>query len=67
MTVGANVKGCYFAIKSAEAMLDQLALKTTEPQAKEAYKQASKRIAEVKAELNDQVIFISKEEPQYKN
>ena len=66
MTVGSNVKGCYFAIKSAESTLNQLALKTTSKEAKQVYQEAAQMVNEIKADLKEQVLFLAKEEPQYK-
>lgn len=66
MTVGSDVKGCYFSIKSAEATLQQLAAKTNELIAHQAYTQASKLLAEAKIDLEKQVLFLAREEPQYK-
>lgn len=65
MTVGSNVKSCYFAIKSAEATLAQLAVKSTNEPSKEAYKEAEQLISEVKADLKEQVLFLAREESQY--
>lgn len=66
MTVGANVKGCYFAMKSAEATLSQLAVKTNVKEAKLAYERANQIVVEVKTDLEKQITFITNEEPQYK-
>lgn len=66
MTVGSNVKGCYFSVKSAVATLEQLALKTTVPETEEVFKQASILLSEVKLDLEQQVLFLAREEPQYK-
>lgn len=66
MTVGANVKSCYFTIKSAEATLEQLALKTTTKESEQAYLEAKRLLAEVKSDLKEQVLFLAREEPQYK-
>lgn len=66
MTVGSDVKGCYFSIKSAIATLDQLALKTTVTESKEVFIQASEILLEVKNDLQKQVLFLAREEPQYK-
>lgn len=66
MTVGANVKGCYFAIKSAEATLDQLAIKTKSAESEKAFTEAKQLLSEVKDDLKKQVMFLAREEPQYK-
>lgn len=65
MTVGSNVKGCYFAVKSAEATLEQLALRTSSPESKQAYIEAKEMLTEVKTDLKQQVLFLAREEPQY--
>lgn len=66
MTVGSDVKGCYFTIKSAEATLEQLALKSTSPTSKQVYLEAQQLLSEVKSDLHEQVLFLAREEPQYK-
>lgn len=66
MTVGSDVKNCYFAIKSAEASLQILSAKTTNKDSKTAFQQAEKLISEIKTDLHKQVLFISREETQYK-
>lgn len=65
MTVGSNVKSCYFAIKIAEATLAQLAVKSTNERSKEAYKEAEQLLSEVKADLKEQILFLAREESQY--
>ncbi|MBO1003589.1 DUF1657 domain-containing protein [Pseudogracilibacillus auburnensis] len=66
MTVGANVKGCYFTIKQAGAILEQLAVKTNTDEAREAFLKAQEILSEVAVDLEKQVLFLAKEEPQYK-
>lgn len=66
MTVGSQVKGCFSSIKSAEAMLDILANKTQDEEAIEAFNQAQTILSEVKEDMQKQIMFISREEPQYK-
>lgn len=66
MTIGANVKGCYFAIKSAEASFAQLSIKATTDEAREVFLKAEEMIKEIKTDLEKQVIFLANEEPQYK-
>lgn len=66
MTVGKDVKGCYISVKSAEASLRQLAEMTTENTAYQAFQEASEIIAQVKIDLEKQVLFLAREEPQYK-
>lgn len=66
MTVGSQVKSCFSSIKSSEASLKLLENKTQDPQAQVAFNYANQLIAEVKSDLQKQVIQLSKEEPQYK-
>ena len=66
MTVGSQVKGCFSSIKSAEATLDILANKTQDEEAIEAFNQAQTILSEVKEDMQKQIMFISREEPQYK-
>ncbi len=67
MTVGANVKSCYFSIKSAEATLQMLVQKSVNSESQQAYKNAQIVLEEVKSDLYKQIQFLSLEEPQYKN
>lgn len=66
MTVGSEVKSCFSSIKSAEATLNLLASKTQDQQTKETFEQAQQLIFEVKEDLEKQVMYLSREEPQYK-
>jgi hypothetical protein len=66
MTVGSQVKSCFSSIKSAEATIQLLATKTQEHEAHEKFKEAEKIIASIKNDLQQQVIQLTKEEPQYK-
>ncbi|WP_077300561.1 hypothetical protein [Virgibacillus pantothenticus] len=66
MTIGAQVKGCYSAIKSVEASLQILTAKTNEQEQQTKLKEVEQIITEVKKDLRQQVIRLSKEEPQYK-
>ena len=66
MTVGSEVKSCYASIKSAEATLNMLANKTQDQQTKETFEQVQKLISEIKEDLQKQVVYLSREEPQYK-
>ncbi|MFC4556911.1 DUF1657 domain-containing protein [Virgibacillus kekensis] len=67
MTVGSQVKGCYSSLKSAEATLSSLMNKTQNPEAKKCFQDARQIINSIKEDLGNQVIYLSKEEPQYKN
>ncbi|MFZ3578745.1 DUF1657 domain-containing protein [Virgibacillus sp. DJP39] len=67
MTIGSQVKGCFSSLKSAEATLSLLANKTQNQQAKQVYEEAQTIIDDVKDDLQKQVIYLVKEEPQYKS
>ncbi|MFD2761984.1 DUF1657 domain-containing protein [Lentibacillus juripiscarius] len=67
MTVSSQVKGCYASLKSADATLETLAAKTSSQEAEEAFRQARNTVRTVKQDLEQQVIFLTKEEPQYKS
>jgi len=66
MTVGSNVKGCYFSVKSAEATLQMLEQKSVNKESKQAFHKAQQMLTDVKNDLNKQVQFLAQEEPQYK-
>jgi len=67
MTVGSQVKGCYASVKNVEATLGMLKNKAQTKEARHLFHQAEQLISEVKEDLSQQVIEISKEEPQYKS
>lgn len=66
MTVGANIKSCYFSIKQVKSTLQILEQKTTNKQSAAAYKRAYSLLNEVEHDLNKQLTFVVREEPQYK-
>ncbi len=66
MTVGANVKSSYFSVKSAEANLEQLAIKSNNKETKHALYEGKRLLSQVKEDLNKQIQFLAREEPQYK-
>lgn len=66
MTVGSEVKSCYSSIKSAEATLTILANKIQDQHTKEVFLQVQQQLSEIKEDLQNQVIYLSHEEPQYK-
>ncbi|SHG24912.1 DUF1657 domain-containing protein [Ornithinibacillus halophilus] len=66
MTVGSQVKSCYASIKGIEATLSTLASQTNEKEAREVFRNAETIIAEIKEDMEKQVIWLSQEEPQYK-
>ena len=65
MTVGSQVKSCYSSIKSAEATIGLLANKTQDEQTKEVFQNVQQLITEIKNDLQVQVLYLSREEPQY--
>lgn len=65
MTVGANVKASYFTVKSAKASLEQLELKTNNPDSKQVFQEAKQILSEVTNDLKKQVQFLAREESQY--
>lgn len=67
MTIGSQVKSCFSSLKSAEATLGLLANKTQDQETKRVYKEAKTIVDEVKNDLQKQVIYLTKEEPQYKS
>lgn len=66
MTVGSDVKSCYLAIKSAQASLQQLHEKSRSKEAKIAFDKATHLLSDVKDDLHTHVLFLAREEPQYK-
>ncbi|SDQ65852.1 Protein of unknown function [Virgibacillus subterraneus] len=67
MTVGSQVKGCFSSIKSVEATLLSLENKTQNPEARECFHEVQSIISDIKTDLEKQVIYLSQQEPQYKN
>jgi len=65
MTVGTQVKSCYFTIKQIDAGLELLASKTINDESRDAFLQAQETLRAVKYDLEKQIIFIENEEPQY--
>lgn len=66
MTVGSQVKSCYSSLKNVEATLDVLANQAQKQESQQAFLTASQAITEIKKDLQQQVIQLTKEEPQYK-
>ncbi|WP_100011132.1 DUF1657 domain-containing protein [Lentibacillus sediminis] len=66
MTVGSQVKSCYSSLKNVEATLDVLANQAQKQESQQAFFTASQAITEIKTDLQQQVIQLTKEEPQYK-
>ncbi|ASK63676.1 hypothetical protein CFK37_16675 [Virgibacillus phasianinus] len=67
MTIGSQVKSCFSSLKSAEATLSILASKAQDQNTKQVYEETKMIIDEVKKDLQKQVIYLTKEEPQYKS
>ncbi|HLR62305.1 MAG TPA: DUF1657 domain-containing protein [Lentibacillus sp.] len=67
MTVSSQVKGCFSSIKSAEATLETLAAKTNDQEAEQIFKEVQNTLKTVQLDLENQVLYLTKEEPQYKS
>ncbi|SFB35156.1 Protein of unknown function [Lentibacillus halodurans] len=67
MTVSSQVKGCYSSIKSIEATLETLVSKTQDQEAEKTLKDVQNTMKTVKSDLEKQVLYLTKEEPQYKS
>ncbi|WP_373895853.1 DUF1657 domain-containing protein [Virgibacillus natechei] len=65
MTVGSQVKSCYSSVKSIDASLNVLANKTQDQETKDTFNNVQQIINEIKTDLQQQVIHLEKEEPQY--
>ncbi|MBY7143807.1 DUF1657 domain-containing protein [Virgibacillus sp. NKC19-3] len=65
MTVGAQVKSCYSSIKSIEASLNMMTNKAQDQETKDTFHQVQQIMNEIKMDLQQQVIHLEKEEPQY--
>ena len=65
MTVDSQVKNSYFTVQQAAATMKQLRLKTDDNGAKHAFQTAEQLLALVKNDLQEQLIFLAKEEPEY--
>lgn len=66
MTVASNIRGTVASLKSIEATLSGLALKTSEQEARQAFHQASLKTRTVIAEVDKRLKQVEFEEPQYK-
>ncbi|MFD1361537.1 DUF1657 domain-containing protein [Lentibacillus salinarum] len=67
MTVSSQVKGCFASVKNIEATLETLANKTQDQEAKKAFKDVQTIMNTVQNDLENQVLYLTKEEPQYKS
>ncbi|UJL47772.1 DUF1657 domain-containing protein [Virgibacillus sp. NKC19-16] len=65
MTVGSQVKSCYSSVKSIEASLNMLSNKAQEQETKDAFNNVQQIMNEIKIDLQQQVIHLEREEPQY--
>jgi len=65
MTVDTQVKNCYFSLKQADATIQQLAIKTSSGEARQAFQSATSLLSLVQRDLEKQLTFIAKEEPEY--
>lgn len=66
MTVGSQVKGCYASIKQIEATLQSLSNKAQDKEAQIKFNEAEQIMNEVKKEMEQQIIHLTREEPQYR-
>ncbi|TMN23409.1 DUF1657 domain-containing protein [Lentibacillus cibarius] len=67
MTVSSQVKGCFASLKNVEATLETLTAKTTNQETEQVFREVRNAVKIVKNDLEEQVIFLTKEEPQYKS
>ncbi|WP_080874911.1 DUF1657 domain-containing protein [Oceanobacillus timonensis] len=67
MTVGSQVKTCYATLKSIEAGLDLLHASTTEQDLKNTIEEVTGFIKDARHDMHQQVIYMDKQEPQYKS
>ena len=65
MTVDAQVRNSYYAIKQSKANMQQLAIKTNDFEAKHAFMTTTQILNAVENDLKNQLIFIGKEETEY--
>lgn len=65
MTVGSQVKNCYYSIKHAQAALEELALHPMAKEKQYQYQEAIRLLDEVREGMHEQVLFLAREEPQY--
>lgn len=67
MTVSSQVKGCFSSVKNIEATFETLSKKTSDQEAEEALKEVQNTMRTIKSDLENQVLYLTKEEPQYKS
>lgn len=66
MTIGSQVKQCLASLKSIEANLNSLALKTKDEEARQAFHETCLKTRKVVQEMEIRVSELEFEEPQYK-
>lgn len=66
MTVASDLKTCLASLKSAQASLEQFALRTQNEQAKQVFTDAAETTQQVIRQVENRVQQIEQEEPQYK-
>ncbi|WP_047982182.1 DUF1657 domain-containing protein [Ornithinibacillus contaminans] len=66
MTVSSQVKTCYASIKNIEATLAILRAQTNEASARNVYFETEQLITTIRQDLEQQVLMLAREEPQYK-
>lgn len=66
MTVGSQIKSCYASMKQIEATLQILVNKAQDEETQTKFQEAGKIIAKIKKDLEQQVIHLTQEEPQYR-
>ncbi|ALX50500.1 hypothetical protein AOX59_01025 [Lentibacillus amyloliquefaciens] len=67
MTVSSQVKGCFASVKNIEATLESLSAKTRDQKADEIFNDVRNTMRTVQNDLENQVLHLTKEEPQYKS
>ncbi|WP_100372627.1 DUF1657 domain-containing protein [Bacillus sp. FJAT-45037] len=66
MSVAGQVKGTLFSLKGIEATLSKLALQSVDDEAQRVYHHGALKVRTIVKEMEDQVMFLEREEPQYK-
>ncbi|MFD1066070.1 hypothetical protein [Oceanobacillus locisalsi] len=67
MTVGSQVKTCHATLKSIEAGLDLLHASTSEYDLKHTIEEVTGLIKDARHDVHQQIIYMEKQEPQYKS
>ncbi|MET3695875.1 uncharacterized protein DUF1657 [Bacillus oleivorans] len=66
MTIASNVKQCIATISGIEAQLSTLALNSRDPNAAKIFHESMLVVEEVKKDLNQRLMKIENQEPQYR-